>query len=138
MRNTESTEALEPDEWIVGLPSRVIQDGNYGDFAVRQRARFAIEFFSDRLVPIQPGDKAATHIGDGRYTVTAEVAAAHDGLLVLDFGLLAYLDVQPPNATTFEWRSGIVDLGTDPFMYFEQHAQRANLGIMAAVGDRMG
>ena len=34
------------DEWLIGLSAWIIQDGNYGDFSVGQRAEFALEFYA--------------------------------------------------------------------------------------------
>lgn len=95
-------EQLHRDEWLIGLSSWVIQDGNHVDFAVGERHRFAVGFFGDDLHEGTPGLKQAEAVGEGRYDVSGEVIVA-DPVVVLAFGLLAYTDSRPPSAARGEW-----------------------------------
>src|SRR5690242_7534975 len=89
-----------PDDgahWSVGLAAWVIQDGNYDDFSVGDRAEFAVEFYA----PEEP--KSATdqllraeHFGEGQYEVIARVAHVDERGWVLDFGIKAYRNAAPP------------------------------------------
>ncbi len=118
---------LDAGEWVLGISSWVISDGNYADFAVGEQRRFALEYFEKDLHDSTPGTRSARSVGEGLYEITAEVAyAAHD-LVLLDFGLLAYSDTRTPAATSGTWRSGIVLLEVDHFAYFETHAQREGI-----------
>lgn len=120
-------EQLNRDEWLIGLSSWVIQDGNYVDFAVGERRRFAIGFLADDLHEGAPGLKHAKALGEGRYEMSGQVIVADVGLVMLDFGLLAYTDSRPPSAADGEWLAGRVSLEVDCYSYFEIHAQRPSV-----------
>jgi hypothetical protein len=122
---------LERAEWLLGMSSWVIQDGNYPDFAVGEPRRFALEFSDKTLREVKPGIRSAEALGEARFEITADVAYAAPDLLMLDFGLLAYSDARAPAAESGTWRSGIVRLEVDHFTYFETHAKRE--GIPPAV-----
>ena len=123
--------AVEPGEWLVGLSSVVIQDGNYDDFEVGQRRRFALEFYEADLAVAPDAEPSASAVGDGRYDVTARVGFADRGLAVLDFGLLAYRDTIPPAVEPGATVRCRVFLEVDKFSYFERHAKRE--GVPPAV-----
>jgi hypothetical protein len=122
---------LEPGEWLVGLGSWVIQDGNYSDFAIGERLRFALEFFDLDLRDASPGVRSAAPVAEGHYDITAQVAYGADDLVLLDFGLLAYQQTQTPPAAPGTWRSGWVILQVDHYSYFEIYAKRP--GVPPAV-----
>ena len=120
-------EQLHREEWLIGLSSWVIQDGNYVDFAVGERRRFAVGFFADDLHEGAPGLKHAKALGEGRYEMSGQVIVADDGLVMLDFGLLAYTDSRLPSAADGEWLAGRVSLEVDCYSYFEIHAKRPSV-----------
>lgn len=109
----------------------MIQDGNYVDFAVGERRRFAVGFFADDLHEGATGHKQAKALGEVRYEVSGEVIVADHDLTVLDFGLLAYCDSQPPSAARGDWLTGRVSLEVDVYSYFEIHAKKS--GVPPAV-----
>lgn len=121
------TQTVEPGEWLISLSSWVIKDGNYPDFTVGEKRRFALEYFSHDLVPAAPGTRQAHPLGDARYEITAEVVAADDELAVLEFGLLAYSDSRPSPAAVGDWRHGTMLLEIDCYSYFEIHAKREHV-----------
>jgi len=121
----------ERAEWFLSMSSWVIQDGNYRDFAVGERRRFALEFYDKGLRDAEPSTRSAVAQGAGVYEIAADVAYAAEDLVLLDFGLLAYSDARGPAATPGSWRAGRVLLEVDHFAYFESHAKRQ--GIPPAV-----
>ncbi len=124
-------DSLEPGEWLIGLASWVIQDGNYGDFEVGQRRRFAVGFFAGNLREPVVHEKAVASLGEGRYEICGQVVVAKRDLAVLDFGLLAYTDGRPPTAELGDWRAGRLSLEVDCYSYFEIHATKR--GVPPAV-----
>jgi hypothetical protein len=122
---------LEPDEWLVSQSSWVIQDGNYPNFSVGDRQRFAVEFHVDHLAPAALGEMAAAPRGDAAYDITAQVAFRAKDLVLLDFGILAYSDHNEIIARTGEWLTGQVRLAVDCYSYFEIHSKRR--GVPSAI-----
>lgn len=112
------------DQWIIGLSAWIIQDGNYGDFSVGQRAEFALEFYArDQLRRAADAARRASFIEDALYEVSATVTAVQKHAWVLDFGVQAYSEEAPPGDVRVGDRvTGVVYLGVDPFPYFERLA----------------
>ena len=105
--------AISVDSWI-------IQDGNYGDFAVGDHARFALEFAGSQLQPSVSREPRAVHLGHGVYDVCAQVRFLEAGVWVIDFGTLAFWEAPPPSfAKVGAWVEGKAFLGIDPFFYQE-------------------
>ena len=83
--------------WDIGLPTWIIQDGQYPDFEVGQTAEFAVEFW------LPEGDAArassaevrAKNLADHQYETIAEFVAQTDRITVLDIGILVYGGTQP-------------------------------------------
>lgn len=124
---------LEPGEWLVSMSSWVIQDGNYADFVVGERRRFALEFLDKTLREVKPGVRSAEALSEARYEITADIVFADRDLVMLDFGLLAYSDLRKSAVATGSWRSGTVLLEVDHYAYFEIHSKRT--GIPPAMYD---
>lgn len=121
------------DDWWIALPSWVLQDGNYSDFAVGDVRQFALEFgysWSKRLQPVVER-KPVSCIHTGRstlYDVTGDLVRRASGrrmddAFVLDFGLAAYtsqvvLDdrVHPAEGVQL---TGEIGLSVDHFAYFD-------------------
>jgi hypothetical protein len=113
-------------EWTVGLAAWIIQDGNYGEFAVGDHAEFALQFYSvEALAPVRAGTKRqAIQVAEDLYQITASVVHVGDHGWVLDFGLLAYGETAPPEGVAVgQVLAGRATLGVDPFSYFEQLAK---------------
>jgi hypothetical protein len=110
-------------EWLVGLESWVIADGNYDHFAVAETRDFALEFDGSGLATAHEGSRSTERAGDG-YEVEAAVLLAESGLAVIDFGLGAYTEQTPSGLNAGSFVRGPIRLWVDPFFYFERHALR--------------
>jgi hypothetical protein len=116
-----------------GLDSWVLQDGNYPDFSIGQRAEFALELYARDGLRRAQGDSVQKpgyrHVVDSMYDITGVVVLANKHGAVLDFGLVAYsisrIEVSGGGSIRAGDRvEGRVGLGVDPFFYFEELAQR--------------
>jgi len=108
-------------EISIGLSAWIIQDGNYGDFRVGQRTRFALELHSDRLERAQSTEPFLNHLGGGRHRGRGRVVFAAQEAWVLDCGVLAFNDQPPPpGVREGTWMEGELSLEIDPFSYFER------------------
>ena len=114
----------DPDTriWQISVAPWIIQDGNYPDFRVnRDPVAFAVEFYSIRGLrkSTAPATNAVSLSGS-EYTVGAKVVHLTDKWWVIDFGIMAYCEETPPqNISVGDYVRGDVDLGIDPFFYFE-------------------
>ena len=108
-------------ELNIGLDSWIIQDGNYPDFSVGQKAQFALEFYPHSLKLSESRSPLATHLKASRYQVCAQVVYLNERVWVLDMGFLAYNQTYPlpQGAAKGSWVEAEIYLGIDPFMYFE-------------------
>jgi hypothetical protein len=59
-------------EWMVGLASWVIQDGNYPHFTAGEQSRFALEFFDGGLAPTESRQRTATWRADMSNEIAGE------------------------------------------------------------------
>ena len=104
----------------VAIDSWIIQDGNYGDFAVGDRVKFALEFAGSTLRQSNSRETIVRHRGYGVYDVCAQVLFVDAKAWVIDFGPLAYWESTPPEfAVPGAWVEGELMLGVDPFFYME-------------------
>jgi hypothetical protein len=109
------------ESFNIGLDSWIIQDGNYPDFQVGQEADFALEFYPLLFKPSDKQTKSFRHLNNCNYQICGQVIYQTRNVWVLDFGLLAYEQAKPPRyATKDAWVEGEIDLGIDPFFYFEE------------------
>jgi hypothetical protein len=122
----------DPDgthEWLIGLDSWIIQDGNYPDFVTGQRADFALEFAArgglTRLATA--GEVGVRRLAGSRYEVTARIVHDAPNAQVLDFGILAYhfIGIEDPEHRSHvgAWVTGEINLSVDPFFYVEDLAR---------------
>jgi hypothetical protein len=117
------------DRLIIGLSGWIIQDGNYGHFSRGNQAAFALEFYPPAgLAAFEPKGMAVpslTYVGNTRYEASGRVVLVADDWWVVDYGVLAFLDQRPPdNIKAGCWVRGEIELGIDPFFYFERLALR--------------
>jgi hypothetical protein len=105
----------------IGVSPWIIQDGNYGDFAVGDEVSFALEFYSEGGLHTSGSSSIqAEHVSDSIYRITAEVVHAEPSWWVIDFGLRCFREETPPAGVRVGDRlEGQVYLGIDPFFYFE-------------------
>jgi hypothetical protein len=106
----------------VGLSSWIIQDENYPDFELGEKAKFAIEFYSENGLTPGTGDAQLTQIRDERYQATGIVRFCADGVWVVDFGEVWAFCAErlPEGIAPGVIVSGGIHLGIDPFSYFER------------------
>lgn len=115
-------------DWCIGLSSWIIQDGNYDDFHRHQECRFAVEFFPMSFTPSQSLEKTSRHLRSSEYEVCAEVVLITNTVWIIDFGILAYQESPPPKGLSKgDWINATVDLGVDPFFYFERLSQEGKM-----------
>lgn len=110
---------------FVGISSWIIQDGNYGDFRVGEAAKFALEFYPHTIQVARSHEASFERIHASQYRVCGRVVYAGRSAWVIDFGMMAYHNHEPPRlATKGSWVEGEIYLGIDPFFYFEElHAR---------------
>ena len=109
------------NDWNIGLAAWIIQDGNYSDFSRNQGREFAVEFYPHTVRPSLTKAKSAILVADSTYRLTAEVIFRTTGVWVIDFGISAYQQSEPPiTIEKGEWVEGTFYLGVDPFFYFEE------------------
>jgi hypothetical protein len=109
--------AREIDEVEICVDSWIIQDGNYGDFCVRDKVRCALEFYGDLSATAQCAP-AMTHLRQNDYRVRAQVVYRAPDAWAVDFGLAAFQEYQPPEfAHIGSWVEGKIGLALDPFIY---------------------
>ncbi len=106
---------------FVGVSSWIIQDGNYGDFRVGAAAKFALEFYPQSIEVTRSHEASFERIQASRYRVRGQVVFVSRASWVIDFGVMAYQNYEPPSAVKRgAWIQGEIYLGIDPFFYFEE------------------
>jgi hypothetical protein len=90
-RLIESDIMVDMSTWTLGLNSWIIQDGNYDDFSTGQEVELAVEYWSEDGLRLSDGPtgRSCRPLKDAHYEVVADVVHSDDGLIVIDFGLLA-------------------------------------------------
>ncbi len=106
---------------FVGISSWIIQDGNYDDFRVGETAKFALKVYPNTLAVARSHEASFERICASRYRVRGQVAYVGGSVWVIDFGVMAYQNHDPPLIVEKgDWVEGEVYLGIDPFFYFEE------------------
>lgn len=104
----------------IGLDSWIIQDGNYGDFAVGEARKFALEFSGKQLTSSQTKERSALFLKTSIYKVSAQVVYVDPKVWVIDFGILAFWESEPPAfAEVDSWVEGDIFIVIDPYFYME-------------------
>jgi hypothetical protein len=103
----------------------VIEDGNYDDFCVGERRRFALECWASS--PLTRTGENATYLREASrhsYDVAGKLVFASAGVWVIDCGLLAYSERESEiegGCKVGDFVLGNLTFGVDPFFYFETH-----------------
>jgi hypothetical protein len=118
-------------ELVVGLSAWIIQDGNYGDFARGDTVAFAVEFYApEKLAVSQPGDVATPSlraVEASLHEIRGRVVHVADDWWVIDIGVGIFCEETPPaDVRVGSWVRGTVNLGIDPFFYFERLVRQSN------------
>jgi hypothetical protein len=113
-----------PDPLCISLSSWIIQDGNYGDFARRDIAAFALEFFPHgdiHLAGRTAEPRSLLRLSESRYAVSGDVIHVAADWWAIDVGIGAFREDRPPlGMRKGDQVLGEVTLGIDPFFYFER------------------
>lgn len=107
----------------VGLSAWIVQDGNYGDFAVGDSHRFALEFGPEHLVETGSSmdDNLLQHRSGALHDVHGTILRVTSSDWVIDFGVPTFQETKPPRwARAGKRVRGSVYVGIDPFFYFER------------------
>jgi hypothetical protein len=103
----------------------VIEDGNYDDFCVGERRKFALEFWASTPLKKSVENLMALREQSGHsYDVAGKLVFSSDGVWVIDCGVLAYSERESEIEGGFkvgDFVQGNLRFGVDPFFYFEQH-----------------
>ena len=82
-------------ELTIDLHSWIIQDGNYGDFAVGVVQKFALEFAGSSLASSRSRIPHLQHVGAGIYQACGEVIFVHPTVWVIDIGVKVFWVINP-------------------------------------------
>jgi len=107
----------------IHLSRWIIEDGNYDDFCVGERRKFALEFWASTPLTRSVESVIALREQSGHsYDVCGKLVFASDGVWVIDCGLLAYSEQEIDGGCKVgDFVQGNLRFGVDPFFYFEQH-----------------
>jgi hypothetical protein len=120
------------DLLAVGLASWIIQDGNYGDFRRGDRKAFALEFFASTdldKVKAESTTLPSLERGWGAiHKALGKVVHVTDDWWVIDTGILIYNGAEKPptDVRVGDRVTGEINVGIDPFAYFERLARDPN------------
>jgi hypothetical protein len=116
-------------EWVLGLSSWIIQDGNYGDVATGDRLDAAVEFgFEDALTLTEVASPCARREADSVYDVTGHVVLVEPDVWVVDVGISVFNEHAPPQGLSVDDHiTGKMWIGVDPFFYFERLGKRPSM-----------
>jgi hypothetical protein len=117
------------DTLRIGLSSWIIQDGNYGDFAVGQRCPFALEFWPLEPLTVRHPEAALAPLSmtwerDAIYSIKGRVCFVAETWWAVDAGLPMYLDQRDPPGPVGTPVRGKIGVAIDHFSYFESLAQQ--------------
>jgi len=103
----------------------IIEDGNYQDFCVGERYKFALEFWAPTPLKRNAENVMALREQSGHvYDMAGKLVYTSDEVLVIDCGVLAYSERRSEiegGCRVGDFVQGNLGFGVDPFDYFEQH-----------------
>jgi hypothetical protein len=114
------------DPFFIGLPSWIIQDGNYADFKRGDQAAFALEFASIESFTAASGKEVALERLHGSiHRIVGKVIHVREAeWWAIDAGIRMYREGRPPQGVEEGcWVSGEAYIGVDPFQYSERHSR---------------
>jgi hypothetical protein len=114
--------------FMVGLPSWIIQDGNYEDFKRGDQASFALEFYAPAglsVAQVNGPSCELEYLQGSTYRLVAEVFHVREvEWWAIDAGIRMYRDGRPPpGIKEGSWVSGEAYIGVDPFQYLDRHSR---------------
>jgi hypothetical protein len=109
----------------------IIEDGNYDDFCVGDRRKFALEFWAPTPLTKSAENVMALREQSGHsYDVTGKLVFTSDGVWVIDCSVLAYSEGESEidgGCKVGDFVQGSLRFGVDPFFYFEQNYKIPNI-----------
>jgi hypothetical protein len=117
-------------EWVLGLSSWIVQDGNYGDFDRGDRFEAAVEFAFDEPPQLveSSAQLSSSHVEGSTYDVVGRVVLVEADVWVIDIGIGIFSEHKPPlGLAVGDVLAGKVFVGVDPFFYFERLGQRPSM-----------
>jgi len=109
----------------ISLSRWIIEDGNYDDFCVGERRKFALEFWAPTPLKKSAENVMALREQSGHsYDVVGKLVFTSDGVWVIDCGVLAYSEGKSEieiGCKVGDFVQGNLRFGIDPFFYFELH-----------------
>jgi hypothetical protein len=119
------------NKFSIGISSWIIQDGNYGDFAVGETTKFALEFSGNQLAPSQVKERSVQFLETSIYRIRAQVVYVDPKVWVIDFGILVFWESEPPViAEVGSWIEGDIFIGIDPYFYMEYLHKLPNIPML--------
>jgi hypothetical protein len=111
----------------INLARWIIEDGNYPDFCVGEKRRFALEFWTSSPLTLATENTIfLREQGDDSYDVAGRLLFASDVVRVIDCGVLAYSESNgqiEEGCKPGDFVQGNLRFGVDPFFYFETHSK---------------
>lgn len=111
----------------ISLSRWVIEDGNYEDFSVGDRRKFALEFWAPTPLTRSAENVMSLREQSGHsYDVIGRIVFASDGVWVIDCGVLTYSErgsETEGGCKVGDFVRGNLRFGVDPFFYFEQYCK---------------
>ena len=106
---------------VVDIAAWIFVGGRYDPFAIGDRKKFALEFYSFDSLTRSCSSPFLNRLQGTEYEACAKVTFASEKLWVLDFGAVsAYREgPAPSNLDVGSSVSGKIQLGIDPFSYVE-------------------
>ncbi len=109
----------------ISLSRWIIEDGNYDDFSVGDKRKFALEFWASTPLTRSPENVMSLREQSGHsYDVAGRLVFASDRVWVIDCGVLAYSEQESEiegGCKVGDFVRGNLRFGVDPFFYFERH-----------------
>ena len=111
----------------IHLARWIIEDGDYDDFCVGERRKFALELWTSTPLKKNAEKVMALREQSGHsYDVVGKLVFAADGVRVIDCGVLAYSERETEiedGCKVGDFVQGNLRFGVDPFFYFERHCK---------------
>ena len=109
----------------ISLSRWIIEDGNYNDFSIGDRRKFALELWTPSpLTKTAENIKSLQPQSSHSYDVVGKLVFVSDEVWVLDCGVLAYSERKSEieaDCKVGDFIRGNLRFGIDPFFYFETH-----------------
>lgn len=105
----------------IGLSAWIIQDGNYPEFSVGDRAKFALELDPERLQPCADDEFRLDYQGSATYWIVGRTEFAHPEVRIVNFGFRGCSNSPATEELRAgDWIKGMVYVGVEPYSFFEQ------------------